>query len=49
MDVDSNPNGIPNEQIFNDLQIYEVKYVNGMIETPPTNIVAENLLAHFYE
>ena len=47
MDIDSNPNGIPNEQIFNELQIYEVRYVNGMIETPPTNIVAENLLAHF--
>ena len=42
MDIDSNPNGIPNEKIFNDLQIYEVKDVNGMIETLPINIIADN-------
>ena len=41
MDVDSNPTGIPNEKISNDL-----KYVNGLIETLTKNIIAENLLAH---
>ena len=41
---DDKPSGVRNENIFDDWQRYEIVYVDGMEDTSPFNIIAEDLL-----